>query len=309
MLVKEATAYADAARAPATLRAYEGDWTDFAAFAQAHGFEALPADPAVVALYLTEGADRLKPATLTRRAAAISVRHDAAGFPSPTQDPRVRAILRGIRRTHGTAPAQATPAGIGEVRRMVAHLPATTAGTRDAAVLLLGFAGAFRRSELVALNWGDLSSRDEGLEVTIRRSKTDPEGRGRRVAIPFGTDTTTCPVRAVNRWREKLSDGNDGLLRGPVFRGVSRYDSVGPSRLSAAAVNLIIKRAATRAGLDATQYSGHSLRAGFATTAALNGASERQIANQTGHRSLETLRGYIRPARLFTDNAVSVLGL
>jgi integrase len=187
---------------------------------------------------------------------------------------------------------------------MVAHLPATVSGARDATLLLVGFAGALRRSELTAMNWGDIRTRDEGLEILIRHSKTDQEGRGRRVAIPYGSDEQTCPVRSLQRWREHLP-----VARGPVFRSVNRHGGIGTSRLSDTAVNGIVKRAALAAGLDASTYSGHSLRAGFATTAALNGASERQIANQTGHRSLETLREYIRPARLFADNAAAVLGL
>jgi integrase len=266
--------------------------------------EPLPADPATVALYLTDAAERLKPATLTRRAAAISVRHGEAGLPSPTRDPRVRTILSGIRRTHGTAQRKATPATIGDIRRMVAHLPNTVSGARDAALLLVGFAGALRRSELTAINWGDIRTRDEGLEILVRHSKTDQEGRGRRVAIPYGSDEQTCPVRSLERWREHLS-----ATRGAVFRSVNRHGGIGTARLSDTAVNGIVKRAAATAGLDPSVYSGHSLRAGFATTAALNGASERQIANQTGHRSMETLRDYIRPAQLFTDNAVGTLGL
>jgi integrase len=257
-----------------------------------------------VALYLTDAAERLKPSTLTRRAAAISVRHGEAGLPSPTQDPRVRTILSGIRRTHGTAQRKATPATIGDIRRMVAHLPNTVSGTRDAALLLVGFAGALRRSELTAMNWGDIRTRDEGLEILLRHSKTDQEGRGRRVAIPYGSDEQTCPVRSLRRWSQHLP-----ATRGPVFRPVDRHGTISTNRLSGTSVSTIVKRAAAGAGLDPSAYSGHSLRAGFATTAALNGASERQIANQTGHRSMETLRNYIRPARLFTDNAVGVLGL
>lgn len=303
-LIDAAVEYAGAARSPRTQAAYDADWADFVRFCDTHGLQALPSAPGAVALYLTAGAERLKPSTLSRRVAAISVRHGEHGYPSPTADPRVRSIMSGIRRVHGTEQTRAAPATIGDIRRMIAHLPDSMSGTRDAALLLVGFAGAMRRSELVSLNVGDLRTREEGLEITIRRSKTDQEGAGRRVALVHGTDPLTCPITALQRWLERAD-----IQRGPVFRAVDRHGNVNRTRLTAAGVNLIVKRAAQAAGLDAATYSGHSLRAGFATTAALNGASERQIAAQTGHRSMEVLRGYIRPARLFADNAVSVLGL
>lgn len=257
----------------------------------------------MLALYLTDRATALKPSTLTRRMSAISVVHQEAGHLSPAHDPRVRTILSGIRRTHGTAPDQAKPATIGDIRQMVAHLSDTTIGIRDRALLLVGFTGAFRRSELVALNVGDLDEREEGYAITIRRSKNDQEAKGRRIALPFGSDHHTCPVSALRSWLDHAQ-----LERGAVFRSIDRHGNIA-SRLSDRGVALVIKRTAERAGLDPEGFSGHSLRAGFATTAAANGASERQIAHQTGHRSMDVLRGYVRHGGVFIDNAASMVGL
>ncbi len=258
----------------------------------------------MVALYLTERADTLAVSTLERRMAAISVRHQEHGLDPPTHNPEVRAVLTGIRRTKGAATRQVSPASIGEIRRMVAHLPGTTIGVRDKALLLVGFAGALRRSELVALNVGDLKDRDEGIRVTLRRSKTDQERKGRKVALPYGHDPQTCPVTAMRAWLERA-----GIEQGAVFRSVDRHGNISAARLSDRAVANVVKRAAEGAGLDPAEYSGHSLRAGFATTAAAAGANERQIANQTGHQSMEVLRQYIRHGSLFTDNAATRLGL
>lgn len=303
-LVAEATEFGRAARSPRTRAAYDSDWADFVSFCTEHDLEPLPADPATVALYVTDRSATLRPSTLTRRAAAISVRHGEAGLPSPTTDPRVRAVLSGIRRTYGVERHQAQPAMLGEIQRMVAHLPDDLIGVRDRAVLLVGFAGGLRRSEIVALNVGDLSPHHDGLVATIRRSKTDQEGRGRKIALPHGHHDHTSPVAALERWREAAD-----ITRGALFRAVDRHGNISARRLSAQGVGLIVKRAAERAGLDPANYSGHSLRAGFITTAAINGASERTIAAQTGHRSMEVLRGYIRPATVFQDNAVNRLGL
>jgi len=302
-LVTQAAAYAAATRAPGTLRGYATDWRHFVAWTEGHGVAALPAAPATVALYVTALASTHKPATITRRMAAISVQHQRTGLPSPTTDPRVREILRGMRRTVGVAQRQAAPVTIGDLRRMIAHLPDTTAGRRDRSLLLVGFAGALRRSELVGIDVDDLAEREQGLLVTVRRSKSDQEAAGRQVALPFGRDPHTCPVTALQSWLTTAP-----ITTGAVFRSVDRHGRIG-GRLSDRGVVLIIKRAAQRAGLDPAAYSGHSLRAGFATTAAANGASERRIAVQTGHRSMEVLRKYIRAGTVFSDNAVSDLGL
>lgn len=192
----------------------------------------------MVALYLTERAETLRPVTLTRRMAAISIAHQRHGYPSPTTEPRVREILKGIRRTHGTAQREAAPAVIGEIRRMVARLPEGTAGARDRALLLVGFAGALRASELVELDAADLEPSDRGLLLVLRRSKTDQEGRGDRVALPYGRETETCPVRALRGWLEV-----GGITDGPIFRPVDRHGRVGSGRLTTQAVSLVVKRA------------------------------------------------------------------
>jgi len=217
----------------------------------------------------------------------------------------VRSVITGIRRTKGTAPKQVAPAVIGEIRKMVARMNGSTIDIRDRAILLLGFAGAFRRSELVALDVADLVTPADGLLVTIRRSKRDQEGRGDTKAIPYGTDPETCPVRAIQAWLTQAE-----IEDGPIFRPIDRYGNVAETRLSGKAIALVVKRAAERAGLDPGAYGGHSLRAGFVTTAAANGATERAISRQTGHAPGSTvLRTYIRHASAFTDNAVSMVGM
>lgn len=304
-LADRARTYARASRSEATLRAYGKDFEHFTRWAEAHGLEAKPAMPDTVALYLTDMAATYKPSTIARRAAAISVAHQHAGLDSPTKHATVRSVLTGIRRSHGTAPTQVAPATIGEIRKMVARMNGSIIDVRDRAVLLLGFAGAFRRSELVALAVEDLQDRPDGLLVTVRRSKGDQEGHGDTKAIPFGADPETCPVRAVRAWLDVAE-----IIDGPLFRRVDRHGNVGGAGLTGQSISLIVKRAAARADLDPSGYSGHSLRAGFVTTAAANGASERSIARQTGHASGSTvLRTYIRHASAFTDNAVSMVGL
>lgn len=304
-LAERARTFATASRSTSTLTAYESDWRHFVAWTAEHGLEALPADPETVALYATDLADTFKPSTIGRRMAAISVTHQHAGYASPTQDASVRSVITGIRRTKGTAPKQVAPAVIGEIRKMVARMNGSTIDIRDRAILLLGFAGAFRRSELVALDVADLTERPDGLLVTIQRSKRDQEGRGDTKAIPYGSDPETCPVRAIQAWLTE-ADIEDG----PVFRPIDRHGNVAGTRLSGKAIALVIKRAAERAELDPAAYGGHSLRAGFVTTAAANGATERAIARQTGHAPGSTvLRTYIRHASAFTDNAVSMVGL
>jgi site-specific recombinase XerD len=299
-----ARAYIDAATAANTRRAYRSDWADFAAWCAAHGIPSLPADRETVALYVSALAQVAKVSTVQRRLTAIAKAHRVAGYESPTRSEAVHLTMRGIRRTHGVAPTQKVPAVLADLRAMLATCPDNLIGTRDRAILLLGFAGAFRRSELVSLDVTDLTFGERGLTITLRRSKGDQEGEGAKIGIPFGRHSLTCPVTAVRDYMDMSH-----VSEGPLFRPVNRHGHVGEQRLSDRAVALVVKRAAERAGLDPAQYAGHSLRAGLATSAAAAGAHERDIMRQTGHRSVQMLRRYIRDADLFRDNAAAIAGL
>jgi integrase len=241
-------------------------------------------------------------ATIARALVAINQAHKLAGLEGPRAHRAVRETFAGIRRTIGTAQRGKAPMMPETIRAAAAAGRDDLLGARDRALLTIGFAGGFRRSEIVSLDVSDLDFRPEGLVVTLRRSKTDQEGAGRRVALPFGSNPDTCPVRVLRAWLDAA-----GVTAGAVFRGVDRHGNVSPERLSDRAVANIVKAAAERAGLDAASYSGHSLRAGLATAAAKAGKSERAIMRQTGHRSERMVRRYIREASLFDDNAAAGL--
>jgi integrase len=264
----------------------------------------LPAAAESVAAYIAECAGRLKPGSIQRRLNAIAEAHKAAGLESPTHAAIVRNTLKGIRRTLGTAPAQKTAALTDDIRAMVEATDAGIIGARDRALILLGFAGAFRRSELVRLDVEDCAFGKDGLAVTLRRSKVDQTGEGRRIGIPYGSNPETCPVRTVQAWTEQA-----GVTAGPLFRSINRHGHVQPARLSGIDVARVTKKLAARAGLDAAKYAGHSLRAGHATAAAIAGASERSIMKQAGHRSVQMVRRYIRDGNLFRENSAGKLGL
>ena len=266
-------------------------------------FETLPASPSTVGLYLTAYSGSLSVATLSRRLTAIRQAHAVAGEPFNAEAPELREVWKGIIRAKGRASAPAAPAVTQDLVAMLAGLPDTLRGIRDRALLLVGFAGGFRRSELVALKVGDVAFTSDGLVVTLRRSKTDQEGEGVKVGIPHGQHARTCPVLALRTWLDRAD-----ITDGRVFRSVNRHGRVNGS-LSDRAVALLVKRAAEAAGLDPGGYSGHSLRSGFATSAAAAGASERAIMAQGRWRSLPTARRYIREGSLFRDNAASMLGL
>lgn len=303
-LIDQARDYAARSKAPSTIRAYRSDWADFTRWCDEHDRAALPADGETVALYLASLATTHKPSTIARRVAAISQAHQMAGHPTPTTSAAVKAVWSGIRRTHGTKQNGKAPALVENIRAMVAALGNDLAGVRDRALLLVGFAGALRRSELVALDVADLAFTPQGLVLSIRRSKTDQEGSGREVGVPRGQHAATCPVRSMQSW---LSIA--GIHDGPVFRPIDRHGHMADRRLSDRAVALIVKRTAEDAGLDPTTLSGHSLRAGLATSAAAAGVGEREIMNQTGHRSTVVMRRYIRGGTLFKDNAAGQVGL
>jgi site-specific recombinase XerD len=303
-LLEQAEAYARQSRADNTLTAYNYDWRDFSCWCQRHGCQALPATPETVAAYLTDLAQRLKPSTLERRISAISVAHQAAEVDNPTRSLKIRLTMEGFRRELGTAQEAKEPATLEVLRLMLAELPEGLLGVRDRALLLVGFAGAFRRSELVGLDVEDIAFVTDGMVVTLRRSKTDQEGQGRKLGIPYGSSRETCPVRALRAWLEASQ-----IASGPIFRPVDRHANVRPTRLSGKAVALVVKRYVAAAGFDPEGYAGHSLRAGLATSAAAAGVSERAIMQQTGHKSERMVRKYIREGSLFRDNAAGKVGL
>ena len=292
-----AHAFAAAEKAPATRRAYRSDFAGFVRWCDAHDAASLPGTPATVASFLAAAATAgTKPATLTRRMAAIRYAHRLAGHPSPTDAEPVRAVMRGIRRETGAAPDQKAAATAERLRDMLATLPDTLAGKRDRALLALGMAGAFRRSELVSLEVRDLVRMPDGLQVTIRRSKTDQEGRGQVIAILRGSRLR--PVRAVQDWLDAA-----GIANGPVFRAIDRHGRVSAAALSAQSVALVVKRCAEAAGLDPDEFAGHSLRRGFLTSAAEAGADVLRMMEVSRHRRVETVREYVRRANLFRGHA------
>lgn len=292
-----AASYARAEKADATRRAYRNDFELFKAWAVERGVGALPATPETVAAFIAAEAERgVKPSTIGRRVAAIRYAHRLAGLPVPTADERVKAVVRGIRREKGVAPLRKSPVTSERAIAMAAFAGQDVAGLRDRAILLLGFAGAFRRSELVALDVEDLEETEAGLRVRIRRSKTDQDGAGATIAIVAGS--IACPVKAVQAWRLAAS-----IKAGPLFRRVRKSGQLTDTRLSDRTIANIVKAYAERIGLDPTTFSGHSLRAGFVTSAATRGASLLKIMDQSRHKSVEMVRCYVRDAELFTDHA------
>jgi len=291
--------------AESTREVYSRDWQAFSRWCDDLGLPNLPSSPEVVACYFTSLAMRdFRVTTIRRHSAAIAAAHRESGYPTPTTHPAIRELLRGITRKLGTPPKPVDALLSEDIKCMAEALPDTLIGTRDRALILLGFAGAFRRSEIVGLNVEDISYRDEGLVVLLRRSKTDQKGEGRWVGIPHGKNPDTCPVTALRFWLEC-----SGISECAIFRGLDRHGNIVSERLSRRSVGDIIKRAAETAGLDPSRYSGHSLRSGHCTQASRAGVVEHIIAQQTGHRSLATLKRYIRLGRLFEENSADGLDL
>jgi integrase len=261
----------------------------------------IPATPETIAEYLVAHADVLSVATLNRRLAALSKVHRSRGFSNPTTVEIVKSTVRGLKRIKGTAQRQATPLIKEDLFVVLEATGSRLKDVRDRALLLLGFAGGFRRSELIGLNCNDVVPVRQGLEVTLRRSKTDQNGAGRKIGIPHGRGRW-CPVVALEQWLTA-----SGISEGPLFRPVDRHHRVGFKRLSGEGVCLIVRDRVEAVGLDPKGYSGHSLRAGLATSAAQAGVPTWKIRQQTGHASDAMLARYIRAGELFTDNAASAL--
>lgn len=282
--------YLQASLSSSTRRAYA---TDIAQFLQWGG--RIPTTSARLASYLAQNAEKLSYATLCRRVVAIGRAHKIKQLDSPADSDIVKATLQGIRRTNGVAQRRVAPVLLRDVRNMVRKLQGTR-GARDKALLLMGFAGAFRRSELVAIRIEDIQLVAEGLVIRLRRGKTDQGGAGRDIAIPYMRGNC-CPVKAVVAWLEQ-----SGITSGTLFRRVDRYGHITGAGLTPQSVALIVKERAEAIGLDSQQLSGHSLRAGFVTSASKCGASSWKIRQQTGHQSDAGMQRYIRDSQLFTDN-------
>ena len=302
--------YFEAARTENTLSAYDSDLRDFATWCrvEAGGLSPLPATPETLALYITDLASsrRLKASTIRRRLAAISQLHKEAGYASPAVHEHVKDVLKGILRRHGSLQEGADPILIGTVRTMLGPMEREKgpASKRDRALLLLGLAGGLRRSELSALLVKDVAFVDEGVVVLIRRSKTDQEGKGMRVGVPYGSHPETCPVRNLKAWLSTLK-----REEGPLFWQIDRHGNLKEGGLSGQAITRMIRKRARDAGLDGKRYSAHSLRAGLVTGASAAGVSDKRIMDQTGHRSLPMVHRYVREAELFKNNPAAFLGL
>lgn len=288
--------YVKAGIARNTKRAYASDLAHFKSWGGM-----IPASPNQIAVYIAHYAPTLRRATLVRRLAAISKAHRVIGVPSPTSNELVRATINGIGRFHGAAQHQVKALVRDELFQVLDAIGQTAKDARDRALLLIGFAGGFRRSELIGLDVSDLEQVREGVLLTLRRSKTDQQSTGRKIGIPYGR-TRHCPVNAIQKWMEA------GVVQeGPIFRSVSRHGAVSESRLSPEAVSLIVKRRVCAVGIRSDDYSGHSLRAGFATSAVQAGVATWKIRAQTGHASDAMLMRYVRRGELFSDNAVGAL--
>lgn len=306
-LIQKAKTFVAAAKAPATLRAYRNDWRDFESWCRAHNLPSLPSTPETVALYIADRASTLASGTIARRLTSITKAHQAAGFsdsPATTRHFVVGETLKGIRRTLGTAQHGKDPLLSADIRRIIAARRGDLIGLRDSALVLVGFAGGFRRSELTLINVCDLKLSADGVVVIVRKSKTAQEGARREVGLPFGASQKTCPVRSLQQWLAA-----SGISDGPVFRAVGRYGHVSRRGLHKDSIGKLLKRAAARAGMNVDPLGGHSLRAGCVTQAAMNGVREFIIMKQTGHKTIATLRRYIRSGEIFRENAAAGLGI
>jgi integrase len=300
-------AYQDAADAPATLRAYASDVKNFEAWCRQNNLAAVPAMPEVVGAYLAAAGEGYAMQTLRRRVAAIARASAIAGHPLDTKHPAIRETLRGIGRVHGSRGRKAAALTTSELKTLSRVLGDGLTGDRDRALLLVCFAGALRRSELVSLDAEKLIWFDDGVRLPLEKSKTDKEGKGVEVTIVYGRNEATCPVRALRLWLDKAQ-----IKAGPVFRKVNKGGNVEPRRLSDDAVRQILLRCASAAGIKGSRLepiSPHGLRAGFVTTAYRNGVPDEEIMGHTRHRSLSTMRGYVRRAKLKTSEPAGKLGL
>ena len=291
-----------------TLRAYKSDFKDFGAFCSRHGLSSLPTEPKIISLYLTYLSKNSKFSTLRRRLVSISMVHKLKGHYLDTKHPIIVENLMGIRRVKGSIQKGKKPILINHLKLIINSINEQKINEakklRDKTLILIGFGGGFRRTELISIDYEDLEFVTEGLKITLRKSKTDQFGEGMIKGIPYFDDENYCPVTNLRKWLE-ISNINSG----PIFRRFSKGLNLTDNRLTDQSVVLLIKEHLRLAGIENKNFAGHSLRSGFATVAADSGADERSIMAMTGHKTTQMVRRYIREANLFKNNALNKIKL
>ena len=288
-----------------TIRAYKSDFKDFSLFCVQNGFKPLPSEPKIISLYLTHlSTKNVKMSTLKRRLVSIGVIHKLKGHYLDTKHPAIIENIMGIKRRKGIVQKGKKPILISSLKLIINTIDQQEKNKikklRDKSIILTGFSGGFRRNEIVSLDYDDLDFVPEGLKITIRRSKTDQFGEGSVKALPYFDNSQYCPVVTLKNWITVSK-----IKSGPIFRRFSKGSKLSDNRLTDQTVALLIKKYLNLAGIDSKNYSGHSLRSGFATSAAESGAEERSIMAMTGHKSVEMVRRYIKEANLFKHNALN----
>jgi site-specific recombinase XerD len=288
-----------------TIRAYKSDFKDFGLFCSQNGFKALPSEPKIVSLYLTYlSTKEVKMSTLKRRLVSIGVIHKLKGYYLDTKHPSILENIMGIKRRKGSKQKGKKPLLINNLKQIINVIDEKKIDEikklRDRTIILIGFSGGFRRNEIVSLDYDDLDFVNEGLKISLKRSKTDQFGEGSVKGLPHFENSQYCPVISLRKWIE-ISKINSGAL----FRRFTKGSKLSENRLSDQTVALLIKEYLNLAGIDSTNFSGHSLRSGFATSAAESGVEERSIMAMTGHKSTEMVRRYIKDANLFKNNALN----
>jgi len=288
-----------------TIRAYKSDFNDFELFCAKNGLNSLPSEPKIVSLYLTHlSTKNVKISTIKRRLVSIGVIHKLKGHYLDTKHPAIIENIMGIKRRKGSIQEGKKPLLINSLKKVINVIDKENKEEikklRDRSILLIGFSGGFRRNEIVSLDYDDLDFVTEGVKINVKRSKTDQFGEGTQKGLPYFENSQYCPVLSVEKWIE-ISD----IHSGPLFRRFSKGSKLTENRLTDQTVALLIKKYLQLAGIESKNYSGHSLRSGFATAAAESGAEERSIMAMTGHKSTEMVRRYIKEANLFKNNALN----
>jgi len=288
-----------------TVRAYRSDFNDFGIFCAKNGFKSLPSEPKIVSLYLTHlSTKEIKMSTLRRRLVSIGLIHKLKGHYLDTKHPSIIENIMGIKRRKGSLQKGKKPLLINNLKQIINVIDEYNEDEitkfRDRTIILIGFSGGFRRNEIVSLNYDDLDFVNEGVKINLKRSKTDQFGEGSVKGLPYFDNSQYCPVISLKKWIEVSN-----IYTGPLFRRFSKGSKLTENRLTDQTVALLIKKYLKLAGIDSKNYSGHSLRSGFATSAAESGAEERSIMAMTGHKSTEMVRRYIKEANLFKNNALN----